>query len=149
MEATRMEDPLLYDFLWVWTMRAALCVLALLVVAILLLWRVLRSRSWRIARYSVLLLDALTAIAVAVYADNAWTTYQWYRNYDLGRRPPYEIVQQYMQVLAERSVTFPQWGWAAVGVTAALVMISIALAIKEPRAAAVPDSGAPPVSGRG
>lgn len=124
-----------YDPLRTWAIVADACAIALAIGAMPLVWRVVRSRSLRAARYSVIFLDALALLAIAIYAAQAWTAYQWFVVHQLPPSyPAREVKQAYMGALAEALARFQLGGWTVVGGTAALLIIGAVVALKKERA---------------
>jgi hypothetical protein len=121
-----------YDPLRAWAIVAGACALALAIAAMPLIWRALRSRSWRAARYGVILLDALALIAIATYAAQAWTSYHWFIVHRLPRSyPSRDVYQAYTRALTEALAQYQLGGWAIVGGTAALLIVGAVVAIKK------------------
>ena len=120
-----------YDLLRIWAIRAALCALALALLALPLLWRALRSRSWRVTRYAAILADTLALIAVTIYASQAWVSYQWFIVHQLPPSyPSRDVYQAYTHALNEALTQYQLGGWTIIGLTAAILIFGTVVALR-------------------
>ena len=75
-------------------------------------------------------MDALALLAVAIYAAQAWMSYQWFTIHQLGRSLPSGAEQAYMHALSEALAQYQIGGWGVIGGTVALLIVGVVVAIK-------------------